>query len=154
MNTLLSIQNSSNKGKTETLREFSKLLLQLYSENITILSSNKTVPVSNDFTIVVQIQDQIVGIISQGDPNTHLQEKLTSLYNNYKCNVIVCSSRTRGETVKAINNFSRLNNFKLIKSSTYQINLKSEHSIVNELKAKHLLELLQTLKIISTNTSS
>jgi hypothetical protein len=148
MKTILSIWNSGNKGKTETLREFANLLLLTYPRRRIIFSADSIVPDTGDFRLVVEINGKIIGIESQGDPKTELQNRLIELADVFKCKLILCSTRTRGETVAAVDHLFDTRNFQTLWTSTYQIANARQHDLVNELKAKHLLDLLQSLSLI------
>lgn len=145
MKTILSVWNTTNKGKTETLREFANLLLSTYPAFVPIFPATAIIPSKGDFRLVVQINDKIIGIESQGDPNTNLQNRLLDLADNFKCEVILCSSRTRGETVLAVDNLFHTRGFSTIWTSTYQLTGHQQQIIANNLKARHILDLLQTL---------
>lgn len=149
MKTVLAIWNSGNKGKTETLREFAVLLLAAYPNYKEILPVSSKISATGDFRLVVEINGKIIGVESQGDPKTNLKSKLIDLADNFKCDIILCSTRTRGETVQAVYE-SLLNSrgFKAIWTSTYQVENTLDYKTVNQLKAKHLLELLQALLLI------
>lgn len=148
MKTILSIWHSGNKGKTETLREFRNLLLATYPTYRPIFPLPTTITATGDFRLVVEINGIIIGVESQGDPNTNLQNRLIDLADNFHCGIILCSSRTRGDTVSAVNNLANTRGFQTIWTSTYQIANTANHNLVNKLKAKHLLDLLQGLLLI------
>ncbi|HRJ35704.1 MAG TPA: hypothetical protein PK610_06935, partial [Flavobacteriales bacterium] len=107
-----------------------------------------TISSTGDFRLVVEINGIIIGIESQGDPNTNLQNRLIDLADNFHCEIILCSSRTRGDTVFAVDNLANTRGFQTIWTSTYQIANTANHNLVNRLKAKHLLDLLQGLSLI------
>jgi hypothetical protein len=148
MNTILAIKNSWDKGKTETLREFANLLLTTYPNCRAIYPIPAKVPAKYDFRLVVEINGKIIGVESQGDPTTDLQKRLIDLVDNFHCEVILCSTRTKGETVWAVEHIESTRNFQTIWTTTYQIKNSSSHYFVNNLKAKHIMELLQRLSII------
>jgi hypothetical protein len=145
MKTVLSIWHTSDKGKTDTLRAFANLLLTTFPSFTAIFPVTGIVPLTGDFRLVVQINGKIIGIESQGDPNTTLQNRLLDLADNFKCDVILCSTRTRGDTVVAVDNLLHTRGFDTIWTSTYQIDGRPQQIIANNLKAKHILDLLQTL---------
>jgi len=148
MKTVLTIWHSGDKGKTETLREFANLLITTHPTFRPIFPTTTTISVTGDFRLVVEINGKIIGIESQGDPNTNLQNRLIDLADNFHCEIILCSSRTRGDTVAAVDNLFHTRGFQTIWTSTYQIVNKGNHNLVNRLKAKHLLDLLQGLTLI------
>ena len=147
MKTVLAIWHTSNKGKTETLRELANLLLTNYPACLPIFPTSKIVPESGDFRLIVQINGKIIGIESQGDPGTDLQSRLLCLSDNFKCEIIFCSSRTKGETVEAVDYLYTKRDFQTIWTSTYQIASEPQQNVANNLKAKHILDLIQTLGI-------
>jgi len=106
------------------------------------------IPTTGDFRLVVEIKGKIIGIESQGDPNTKLKERLIELADTFHCEIILCSSRTKGSTVTAVDNLYSKKGFQTIWTSTYQIADSTSHNFVNQLNAKHLLDLLQELRLI------
>lgn len=148
MRTVLAIWHSGSKGKTATLREFAHLLISTYRHYRPIFPVPLHIPSATDFRLVVEINGKIIGVETQGDPNTNLQNRLIDLADNYHCDLILCTSRTRGDTVHAVDNLHYTRGFQTIWTSTYQIANASQQSLVNQLKAKHILDLLQSLRII------
>jgi hypothetical protein len=148
MKTILSIWHTADKGKSETLREFGNLLLRTYPSFRPIFPVVASVPLTGDFRLVVEIKGKIIGVESQGDPNTSLENRLIDLADNFKCDIILCSSRTRGDTVLAVDNLVATRGFQTIWTSTYQIANRTQHTLVNQLKAKHILDLLQSLGLL------
>lgn len=145
MKTALSIWHTGNKGKTETIREFARLLLTTFPTLTPIFPTTSIVPMTGDFRLVVRINGKIIGVESQGDPNTNLQNRLIDLVDNFNCEVILCTSRTRGNTVSAVENLHNTRGFDIIWASTYQVAGQPQQIMANNLKAKHILDLLQTL---------
>lgn len=148
MNTVLAVWHSGGKGKTQTIRKFADLLLIAYPSYVPIYPLPAIVPASGDFRLIVEVNGIIVGIESQGDPHTNLKNRLLDLVDNYKCELVICSSRTRGETVDAVDNLHFNRGFQSIWTSTYQIDGTLQQTIANRSKGKHILELLQSLGLI------
>lgn len=148
MKTILAIWHSGDKGKTETLREFANLLLATYPLCIPIFPIPLVLSPNGDIRLVVKINGRIIGVESWGDPTTKLKERLIDLADSYHCEIILCSTRTKGDTVKAVENLHNTRGFEMIWTSTYQIDNKTHHAFVNRLKAKHLLDLLIGLSLI------
>ncbi len=146
--TILAVFNSSNKGKTETIREFANLIKINFPNLKPILPIPFEIPLQGDIKLIVEINGIIVGIVSQGDPNTGLKEKLLCLTDKFNCDLIICTSRTRGETIHAVDNLFETKGFQTIWTSTYQVADVNLHSHVNTLKAKHILDLLQNLNLL------
>ena len=148
MNTIIAVWNSGSKGKSATLRELANLIMTNYP-NYKSISPRVAAPIaSGDFRLVVEINGVIVGIESKGDPNTNLEERLFELVDKYNCSLIFCSTRTKGETVWAVQNIANTKGFQKIWTSTYQIEDENTHEQINKLKAKHILELTQDLNLL------
>lgn len=148
MKTVLAVWHGAGKGKSSTLREFANLLLATYPKYIAIEPIPASVPVSGDFRLVIKIKGKIIGIESKGDPSTKLKARLLELADKYKCDVIICTTRTRGSTVTAVDNLYHNRGFETIWTSTYQFAGATQQKQANKLKAKHILDLLNSFSII------
>jgi len=61
-------------------------------------------PTTCDIKIIMSnIKGHTVGIESQGDPNSRLQQSLQDFYNA-GCDIIICATRTAGMTVRWVCN--------------------------------------------------
>ena len=148
MKTIVVLRNKGDKGKTETLRAFANIIISTYPELKEITPIPINVPTEHDFKLVVEINGKIIGIESQGDPNSGLREKLELLANKDQCDLILCSTRTKRDTVRAVNEIAQKYNYDKIWTSTYEIANKNNEQLVNTLKGKHILELIQQLGLI------
>ena len=146
--TILAVWNAGGKGKTESLRQFANILVNKYPNFKPIFPIPANISSKNDFRLVVEIGGIIIGIESQGDPNTNLKNRLIDLVTTFNCDIILCTCRTRGETVAAVHNICNTYGFQKIWTSTYQIEDSAQHTLVNQLKGEHILDLLQKLNLI------
>jgi hypothetical protein len=146
MKTILAIRNLANKGKTASLREFANLLIASYPNYSAIIPIQTYIPATGDFRLIIKINGKIIGIESQGDPNTNFEDRLLDLADNFHCDIILCTTRTKGDTIDAVDNLWQNKGFQTIWTSTYQ--MTTNHQLVNQAKAKHLLDLLKTLNLI------
>lgn len=147
--TVIAVWNAANRGKTETLRHLAQLITTKHFDDITIMNYQKS-EVNRDFKMVFKLRDKHIGIISEGDPQTGLRNKLDTFHH---CDLIICTSRTKGTTVDEVEEFCKANQSTLIWSQTYKVDgaLKSNQTIIDEtnlLKAKHLLELIEKKQLI------
>lgn len=152
--TIIALWHKSNKGKTETLRALGNLLLDKYPGHRAMHPDPANVPVESDFRLVVQISGIVVAIESKGDPNTNLEGRLRELTTIYKADIIFCSTRTKRDTVYAVDNVAG-QVYQKIWTSTYDFvpapdppNTPAEiaaaasaYALLNRQKAKHLLDL-------------
>lgn len=146
MSTILTIWNTSNKGKSNTILQLANSILREYPNHKIIYSSKDLAILSIDFRLIIEINEKIIALESQGDPGTGLEKRLTSVINSYQPDLIITSSRTRGETIWAINNIAKIHNYDKIWTSTYETS--HSHNQMNSLKAEHLLDLIQKLGLI------
>lgn len=144
MKTIIAIRHASNKGKSETLRELAKLLVAYPNSSIRHLNPNP-MPDKGDLSLVVEIVGIIIVIESQGDPYTELEKRLNKIIDSYNPDLIFCATRTKGETMIAIERVSA-KGYQTIWTSTYQS--ETNHTQLNKLKAKHLLDLAKEMKLI------
>ena len=147
--TVLALWHTGGKGKTGTIREFAKLLLKKYPLFTPIFPIPTFIPPTGDFRLVVEINGIKIGIESKGDPSTDLEKRLFELADIYNCTIIICSTRVRGDTVDAVNKLHSLRGFQRIRTSTYQLlDDTLNRDFANELKAKHIMDLINSLSII------
>lgn len=147
MKTIIALSNNGNTGKTETLRILAQMLIEKYPELQILDKKQEKIPSEGDFRFVVQINSQKIGIESEGNPDSLLKERLGDL-TQLGCNIIFCTSRTRGETVKTIEEIGNDNDFQIIWTSTYQTQNTEQYTSVNRLKAQHLWDLVQQIHSI------
>lgn len=146
MKAIVAISGTSDKGKTSTLREFANILLVAYPTYKALFPVPASVSPTEDFRLIIEINGKIIGVESKGDPNTGLRFRLEDLAVNHRCDIILCSTRTKGDTVDAVDNLWYHKGFQTIWTSTYQI-VANQH-LANQAKARHLLDLLQSLSLI------
>jgi hypothetical protein len=99
---LFALQGPGSCGKSDTLIRLYQALQTKYPAATiqTVQSGTKDIAV-----IMHGIKTLIVGIESQGDPNSRLQQSL-SVFAAARCDIIFCACRTRGMTVHWVNNLS------------------------------------------------
>ncbi len=97
MANIFALQGSSNSGKSSTL-------IQLLTDIITKYPSATTQYFyrTGDIKVILSgINGLIVGLESQGDPHSRLQQSLSD-FRTAGCDIIFCACRTRGMTVNWI----------------------------------------------------
>lgn len=156
--TIIALSHSGNKGKTETLRKLAELLLDSKDfDKVEVLynsyKNDYQIEPKWDFRIIFKIyigkMTFIVVIETQGDPKTNLQERLIQIQDAFHPDIIYCSTRTRGETVWAVDHLWKNFNYETIWTTTYQIVGEKRQAVVNDLKAHQLLQLARSLELMS-----
>jgi hypothetical protein len=141
MKTILAIRNSSEKGKSSSILELAKVMLAKLPKNYTPIFSSKDINnLSIDFRLVLEINGKIVALESQGDPRTELEKRLNDIVKKYNPDLIICSTRTKGETIWAVNNVAEKYSYDKIWTSTYETS--NNHQLINQLKGEHLFDLI------------
>jgi hypothetical protein len=146
MKTIIAIWNASNKGKSQTLKELAGLLISAFPKHVIHFQKPSPYTGAADFRLIIEVNGKIIAIETKGDPGTGLQDRLIDIHTTYNPDIILCSCRTRGETVNAIDSIASTHGYEQIWTSTYQVD--TNQSLVNQLKAKHILELMRTLSLI------
>lgn len=145
--TIFVVRASGGKGKTGTLRAAANHLLTSHLNFTPVDGAASVVPPEGDFRIVVGINQKIVAVESAGDPHTQLRERLEELVQKFKANIILCSTRTKGDTVDAVDAIKNTYGFEIITTSTYQVS-HHQQDMANTLKGRHIINLLQALDIL------
>jgi hypothetical protein len=97
MKKVIVLWGTANIGKTITLKKVHKQLLKLSTNTLPEHSRNNI-----DIREILIINGMKVGIETQGDPNSRLAESL-KLFKKQGCVLIICATRTRGQTVELVN---------------------------------------------------
>jgi len=145
MNTIIAIWNSGSKGKSSTILNLANLLMSSYTHSV-IYCNKDSSKLTVDFRLILEINKKIIALESKGDPKTDLEKRLSEIATKYHPNLIICSTRTRGETVQAVHKTASKYSFDKIWSSTYEIT--HSQSLANNLKSEHLLDLIVKLGLI------
>lgn len=146
MNTIIAIWNSGGKGKSSTILNLANLLMSSYTTHKVIFCSKNSSALTIDFRLILEINGRVIALESKGDPKTDLEKRLDDIVLKYKPDLIICSTRTRGETIQAVHNTANKYDFETIWTSTYQIN--HNQGLANKLKSEHLLDLIIKLGLI------
>lgn len=111
MNNKLIIVNweSSNQGKTESIKEVWNILQLEYNDELNVIYKNLQFGNSKDIMVVVDFRGVRLGICSYGDAGQYY--RTTEILNKFldeNCQIMVLASRTRGRTVDEINKLESL----------------------------------------------
>ncbi len=139
MKKLIGLWGTANVGKSETIRIVYRKLTEMFPEYIFHEKFKVIIPDAGDIRLVIIINGKIIGIESQGDPNSSLLTSLP-LFADLNCDIILCATRTRGATVDQV---VKLN-------ASYEIKWIEKHGCEDSLKHQENDEIIATqiLKII------
>lgn len=148
MKLIVCISAIGNQGKTEIVCNLANLLATVPGSSI-----QGTIPVQGDFTLVVTANGKSCGLESCGDPSTGLYGRLEKLALT-PCEVIVCASRSKGDTVDDVKMIARNYQYEVIWTSPYIDNNPpappqptQRQQQLNALKSEHIRDLLAQLGV-------
>ena len=139
MKTIICLSGKSNIGKTETIYNVWKKLNQPFAAPMKTANSGK------EILAKLMYNNHSIGIETFGDPNSKQSEWIKILIKE-ECEIIVCASRSYGETVEIVENYARKNGYAIVWASplfTKTAIKKIDHTILKELTADMIIELIK-----------
>jgi hypothetical protein len=94
---VIGLRGKGNVGKSQTVKMAYDLLKSMHKN----VKEEYKIQTDIDVRVVLTIGTKKIGIESQGDPGSRLKDSLL-LFVEVGCQVIVCATRTRGQTVNAV----------------------------------------------------
>lgn len=145
--TILTIYGSQGKGKSDTIKRAAQLLINQNSNAKTFIKHN----FEYDILLTVQIGSIRIGFESQGDPKSRMitKDTLRQLADNKlnpkigNCDIIVCASRTRGETVWKIDEIADEYDFHTLWISSFT-SPKLNHEVLNDIAAQNIVTIINS----------
>jgi len=101
MKRAIALKGRTDSGKTYTISKVYELLKAKYPP-----IEEEDFKIAVDIRVILIIKGFKIGIESQGDPDSRLENSL-NLFIKKECDVIVCATRTRGQTVEAVEKLSK-----------------------------------------------
>lgn len=103
------IANSGHgrQGKSTSIKALFEALSKKYPNDTNVIKNH------GDILATIRIGDILVGIESQGDPNSRMFDSLTML-REMGCNIIICACRTSGATLDKIKELHTKYGYELI----------------------------------------
>lgn len=95
---VITICGKADTGKSTAVMKAAQSLINYKNVGVPKLNYSRT---KNDVSAIIPICQYLIGVESQGDPNSNLYERLAVLVEK-ECNIIICSSRSYGNTVEAV----------------------------------------------------
>lgn len=140
MKTAICIWGTAQIGKTSVIKEvFRKVthhhqpLIYRYREY------------GPDIFAIVDLASGRIGIASMGDPESAQQECLDDLVQS-SCDIIVCASRTKGSTVRALYQLKEENGYNLIWTSPFS-SKDVDPEKLNDVFSDSVIELIKRIGI-------
>jgi predicted alpha/beta-hydrolase family hydrolase len=128
---------SSNQGKSDTVKKIAQEILLHWPNAVANIPLNLN---AADIKLVITIGKIVIGIESQGDPNSRLFKSIAE-FAAMGCHIIICATRTSGATVDAVSALDASHGYEIIWFTNYRSDKKSR-DLINSKSAKHIVDLL------------
>jgi len=153
-NTIIGVYGRQKEGKSTTIKNVCQAILERFPNPILLTHDDLPINYANDILVSITIGNVKIGIESQGDPGSRMLTLDTLRYladENFQiegyesglgnCNIIVCASRTSGDTVIRIDQIASAYNYRTLwKSSYYTPDI--DHATVNQIAADEIVNLI------------
>lgn len=140
--TVLANWGLEKQGKSDVTKRLAKLILANYPD-ATVEPS--PVDYSGDIKVIITIGKIKIGVEGQGDPGSRsrIYQSLPE-FAEKKCDLIICTCRTYGNTVKAVEALHYNHGYDVIWVTNHRSNEKDKEQL-NQFSAQQLFELFKRI---------
>ena len=138
MKNILTIWGKEKQGKSETIKN----LVPLFQAHYPNAKFNWLIE-GDDIKLIIEVENKKIGIESQGDPYSRQAESLNDFAKEEKCDLIICASRTRSETVHNIERIADQYDYEITWATNYRS--ASNQATLNQMSAEHIFQLILTM---------
>lgn len=146
MSTVIAIWGNQGIGKSSNVLSLANEIMTAYPMHKVIFPSPLSLPLVIDFRLILEVNHKVIAFESMGDPYSALNVRLDEIISLYNPDLLICTCRTKGYTVHDVENAAKKMGADIIWTTPYQAN--SNRTILNALKAQHLLDLIVKLGLI------
>ena len=139
MKQIFGLYGISNVGKSETIKSVYRKLTEKFTDFVFHKDFKQITSDEGDICVIIIINGKIVGIESQGDPNSRLFISLP-IFVKLNCDIILCATRTRGATVEEVEKLKHTYELKWIKKNPSENS--TNHKTDNDKIATDILNLI------------
>ncbi len=143
--TIIGIYGRGKEGKSTTIKKVAEVILANYPNAV---CSINPVNYSADILLTISIGQVKIGFESQGDPNSRMiyADTVENLAKIENCDIIVCATRTEGDTVKKVDYVADTYGYHTIwLSSFWSPTIKQR--VLNYLAAENIIKIIDALII-------
>lgn len=138
--TLIANWGYAGQGKSATIRNVANNLISNHGATITQLVT-PIMPTNGDIKAVLSYNNLIIGIESQGDPNSRLFGSIPD-FLHVKCDIILCATRTSGATVDIVKNAANSNHYRLFWTTNNRTPNNQFRTSLNTYSANQITQLI------------
>ncbi len=142
--TIIAVYGRANEGKSTTIKKVVEIFERFYPNAIITYLERGA-----DILVTVQLGNVKIGIESQGDPNSRMlwSHTVERLATTEHCQIIVCATRTEGNTVKEVDRVAEQHGYYTIwKSSYYTWGLDT--NTLNQIAAEEIVRLIEAVIVV------
>jgi hypothetical protein len=140
---IYALWSPGSKGKTTAVKKIAKELYRIFPR--ADIFPDVASLAKGEIDLVITIGKIKIGITSQGDPGTGLYGRLEKHANHNSCNILVCTTRTYGETVQAVEAIEKKYGFRAVWFTNYQSGFPGEHDYLNQKSAEAIIALMRDM---------
>ncbi len=154
--TIIAVYGRSNEGKSETIKNVCKTILDTFPNAIPIfpplIPPITNIDYNGDILLAIQIGKIKIGIESQGDPNSRMisEDTVTKLADKDMvpeiggCDIIICATRTEGKTVNKVDEIANKYDYHTLWiSSFYSPHL--DKIVLNRMASENIINIMKSL---------
>lgn len=139
--TIIALWGRSNVGKTQTIVCLYNIFCAYPNVHDTLIPAQREI--SAIITLKSGTGNITIGFESQGDPNTDIESRLEQSAIN-SCDIIVCASRTRGDTAYAVEDIAKKYGYRIVWVTNFASDILN-HAELNKMSALNIENLIMSL---------
>jgi hypothetical protein len=142
--TIIAVYGRKDEGKSSSIKLVCHKLLDEFPNAISSIPKEE-ISYSGDILLVITLGSVRIGIESQGDPNSRMITEETIKYlAEEKCDIILCATRTGGETVHKVDEIADAYNYHTLWLSTFW-GPHLSHQVLNDQLSDQIIRLITSL---------
>ncbi|NBG66207.1 hypothetical protein [Acidiluteibacter ferrifornacis] len=155
---IISLNGPGKQGKSSVVKLLVSRIRQAYPEAVTEKSVGTTnTEKKDDIKTIIIIGTIKIGIESTGDPGSNLEKSLKE-FVKVECDIIICSSRTKGKPMEWVNAVANHEGYQLIKTGNHRYRHSeqaiTDKNVLNDLSADALFSLFQYYLTLLTDKNN
>lgn len=123
-------------GKSSSLKKIFNILATKYPTQVNLIKND------GDILATVVVNGIMVGVETQGDPNSRMFTTLEDLVN-FGCQIIVCASRTNGATCDEVIRISNMLSADLVWTTNPRTSNETIRDFLNHSYAESIVNLIE-----------
>lgn len=140
--TIIAVYGRASEGKSTSIKSACRKLLRDFPNAV---APAKGVNDNGDILTVITLGDVRIGFESQGDPKSRMisEDTLRQLANQ-ECDIIICATRTRSETVRKVDEIANEFGYHTLWLSSYW-SPSLNHNVLNDQLSDQIIRFITSL---------